>query len=187
MINTSKARLVLFVAAALHLILLGYLSTIEFRREIDTLKVGSFAVFDTITFTEYEAYFTVAFSFGILVLPFIIEKSRFLEDYPNEPPDADLEEGYTSKEAEEAVDRLFEYIKTHTLSTGVTLSAVGTFILFTLTTFLRNASTYNTRWQKDLTNELEFLHLPLLVIALTILAIGLALIGHHINKKRASR
>jgi hypothetical protein len=187
MINAAKVRLVLVAATLFHLILLGYLTTIKFRHNIETLSVAGFAVFDIIRFTEIEAYFLVVFSFGILVFPVIIEQSGFLDDYPNEPPDPDLEGGYTRKDADEAVDRLFGYLKTHTLSTGVKLSVMGAAILCILAVFLRNASTYNNAWQQYLTNELEFLHFPLLVLALALLTVGLALIGRHITRKRASR
>jgi hypothetical protein len=183
MINTTRIRYVLVAATVLHLILLACLATSEFRHDV-RLPFAGFAFFGTIAFTDYEAYFAVAFSLGIIVVPFIIDKSGFLNNYPDEPPDADLEGGYTNKEAEEHIDRLVGYIRNHTLSTGIVFSSLGTFMLCMLTAYLRDETAYNTGWQKELTKSFGHLNLPLLLLALAILVIGVALIGLYINRKR---
>lgn len=185
MINTAKLRNVLVVATVIHLILLACFIVIEFRHDI-RLAVAGFSVFGTIAFTDYEAYFTVAFSLGILVVPFVIEKSGFLDNYPDEPPDDDLEGGYTDKEAEKHIGRLAGYIKNRTLSTGISLSVLGTLMLLAMAAFLRDEMAYSTSWQKQFTKTFGHLNLPILVLALAILAIGIALILQCINKKRTS-
>jgi len=77
---TTKRRIVLFVATALHLFLLGILLTIEFEWQIFVFDFGMIIV------TEDTAFVAVAFSFAIFVFPFIIYESGFLDNYPDEPP-----------------------------------------------------------------------------------------------------
>ena len=64
--STTKKRIVLIVATALHLFLLGILLTIEFEWQIFVFDFG------TIIVTEGTAFVAVAFSLGILVVPFLI-------------------------------------------------------------------------------------------------------------------
>ena len=184
-INITKKTCILVVAIIIHLGLLAYLATINFEHTI-RIPTSELTIFGSIAFTNYEAYFVIAFSLGILVVPYFIEKTGFLNNYPDEPPDADLTGGYTDEEAERDIDRLVGYTRNHTLSMGVSISAVGTFMFLTLSAYLRDEAAYSTGWQKAIAKSFEHLSLPFLFVALAVLVIGVALIGQYINKKRAS-
>jgi len=123
---TTKRRIVLIVATAMHLILLGILLTIEFEWQIFVVDFG------TIIVTEGTALVAVAVSLAIFVLPFVIDESGILDNYPDEPPDPDMEGGQTVEEAEESFDRFIEnvnrridYINRHALPIGLILTIIG--------------------------------------------------------------
>ena len=133
----------LVAAVIFHSILLAYLAVTEFEHMIK-LPVAEFTLFGSIAFTDYEAYFAVAFSLGILVVPYVAEKTGFLNNYPGEPPDADLLGGYTDEEATRDMDRLVGYTRNHLLPMGVSFSALGAFMLSILSFYLRDQAAYNT-------------------------------------------
>lgn len=184
MINTAKLRYVLATAVVLHMVLLAGLTVIRFQHDI-RLSVAGFPVLGTIAFTNYEAYFAVTFSLSIIVVPYITVKSGFLDNYPGEPPDKDLEGGYTDEEAEEHIGRLAGYIKNRAIPFGISLSVLGTCMLLGIVTLLRDETVYSTSWQKQFTKTFGHLNLPILVLALTSLVIGIAVIVHQMKRKRA--
>ena len=95
--NTTKVRIVLGVATIIHLILIGYFLWMkiaqmpEFGWEIKALVIGSFTIFEKFNLTSYNAFFITLISFGIFVLPFIIDESGILDNYPEEPTTPDVE------------------------------------------------------------------------------------------------
>ncbi len=97
--NTDKLRTVLLVATIIYLILLGYFLWINFAQmpelgwEIRALVIGSFTIFNTLNLTTYTAFFITLISFGIFVLPFVINESGILGNNQNKPPEPDIIEG----------------------------------------------------------------------------------------------
>jgi len=187
--NTTKIRIVLVVATAIHLFLLGYLLWIKIAR-MSAFEWQIFVFdFSTIIVTEGTAFVTVAFSFAIFVFPFIIYETGFLDNDPDEPPDPDVEGGQTVEEAEEAFDRFVEnvnrridYVNRHALPIGSILIIIGFSIIGVANVYLQGEGAYWHEWQKEITRNYRFLALPLGLIALSSLIIGLALIGLYIHR-----
>jgi len=180
---TTKRRIVLIVATALHLILLRILLTIKFEWQIYVFDFG------TIIVTEGTAFVAVAFSFAIFVVPFIIYETGFLDNYPDEPPDPDVEGSQTVEEAEESFDRFIEYVNRridyvnrHTLPIGLILTIIGICILMVVSVYLQGEGAYWHEWQKEITRNYAFLNLPLGLIAFSSLIIGFALIGLYLHR-----
>ena len=89
--NTNKRRTVLATATIIYLIMLGYFLWINFAQmpelgwEIKALVIGSFTLFNTLNLTTYTAFFITLISFGIFVLPLVINESGILDNQSNEP------------------------------------------------------------------------------------------------------
>ena len=88
-----KIRIVLTSAAVLFLVLIVYLLAVthEWRITAWVVKIQGeeFKISHKFAFTDSTAYFATLFSFGIFVLPFVIDESGILGNYPDEPPDTD--------------------------------------------------------------------------------------------------
>ena len=114
--NRTKIRIPLTSVTILFLILivyLMYLSYLDYYYEwtVEALIIGSFTFFSTFTFSSYSALFATLLIFGIFVLPFVINELGIIDNYPDEPPDAEVEGGYTIEEAEESFDRFAGFLK----------------------------------------------------------------------------
>jgi len=176
--NTTKVRIVLIVVTALYLFLLGILLTIEFEWQIFVFDFG------TIVVTEGTAFVTVAVSFAIFVIPFIIDESGILDNYPDEPPDPDMERGQSVEEAEESLDRFIAYVNRNTFSIGIPLTIIGICFMALPRFFLRDVKGYwNYETETWVTGQnFGYIRTPLLLIGIPLLIIGLALIGLHIRR-----
>jgi hypothetical protein len=196
--SKTKIRIILASVTVLFLILIGYLMITDYRWTVEALIVGSFAFFGTFTFTSYNALFVTLLSFGILVLPFVINELGILDDYHDEPPDSDVEKGQSIKEAEEQVDRLFGFLKSrfgsikkirnYPLPIGI-LSAILGGCLMTLPSFYLTDS--ELIWIPE-TEEwfvreyYGFIRGHLLLIGILLLVIGLILIIRYIRRNSQS-
>jgi len=109
--SKTKIRIILVSVTVLFLILIGYLMRIDQVWTVEALIVGSFAFFGTFTFTSYNALFVTLLSFGIFVLPFVINELGILDDYHDEPPDSDVEKGPTVQDAEKSFNRFAGFLK----------------------------------------------------------------------------
>lgn len=93
--NKTKKRIVLILAIIIFLILLGYLLATKAEWTVEAWIIENsdefYTIFGTFTITNYNAFLASLLSFGILVLPFAIAESGILDNYPNEPPDPDVE------------------------------------------------------------------------------------------------
>ncbi len=93
----TKVKTVIVVAVTIYLLLLGYLLWIEamhmpkFEWEVRALVVFNHVIFGTFTFANYNVFLATLFSFGFFVLPFAIQESGILDNYPDEPLDPDVE------------------------------------------------------------------------------------------------
>jgi len=135
--STTKIRIMLASVTVLFLILIRYLMRIDYEWTVEALTVGSFAFFGTFTFTSNTALFATLLIFGIFVLPFVINELGILDNYPNEPPDADVEKGPTVQDAEKSFNRFVGFlksrfgsikrIKNYTLPTGIILTILGSY------------------------------------------------------------
>jgi hypothetical protein len=114
--SKTKIRIVLASVTVLFLILIGYLIYLnyldyDYEWTVEALIIDSFAFFGTFTFTSYSVLFVTLLSFGVFVLPFVINELGILDNYSDEPQDTDVEEGQTIEEAEEQFDRFVGFLK----------------------------------------------------------------------------
>ena len=185
--STTNKRILLIVATALYLFLLGILLKIEFEWQIFMFDFG------TIIVNAGTAFLAIAFSFALFVFPFIIIETGFLDNYPDEPPDLDVKGGQTIAEAKESFDRFVEnvnrridYVNRHALSIGLALTIIGICILVLGSVYLRGEGAYWYEWQKEITRNYEFLGPTLGLIAFSSLIIGFALIVLYLYRYQYS-
>ena len=93
--NKAKIRIVLILAIVILLILLGYLLATKDEWTVEAWIIENhdefYTIFGTFTIANYNAFFASLISLGIFVLPFAIAESGIFNNYPNEPPDPDVE------------------------------------------------------------------------------------------------
>lgn len=193
--NTTKIRVVLIAVTILYLILIGYLMIINYEWTVQALIIGSFGLYGTFTITSCSALFTTLLTFGIFVLPFVINELGILDGYPDGQPD-DLEmEGQTIQDAEESFDRFITFlkrrfgplkkIKNYTLPLGITLTILGScFIGLPQFLFIDGPWTYDPKAEIWFIKDYKgFIRGQLLLIGLLFLVIGLILIIQYIRRR----
>ena len=189
--SKTKKRIVLTLVSIPFLILIGYLlylSSIDYIYEwtVEALIIGSFAFFDTFTFTKNNVLFVTLLTFGIFVLPFVIKESGILDNYTDEPPDADVEGGHTIEEAEESFDRFAGFlksrfdpinkIKNYALPIGITLAILGGCLITLPSIFLIDSEPiFTPETEEWLLKDYGFIRGQLLLIGVTFLIIVLTL------------
>jgi len=165
---------------------------------VEALIVGSFAFFGTFTFTSYNALFVTLLSFGIFVLPFVINELGILDNYSDEPPDSDVEKGPTVQGAEKSFNRFAGFlksrfgsinkIKNYGLPIEITLTILGGCLMVLPSLFLIDSP---QRWNPEteewfIKNYYVFIRGQLLLIGILLLAIGLILIIRYIRRNSQS-
>ena len=128
----------------------------------------------------------------------MIKESGILDNYPDEPPDADVEVGYTIEEAEESFDRFVGFlkrqfgsinkIKNYGLPIEITLTILGSCLMVLPSLFLIDSP---QRWNPEteewfIKNYYVFIRGQLLLIGILLLAIGLILIIRYIRRNPQS-
>ena len=197
--NANKIRIMLITVTAIYIILIVYLMVTDYEWTVRALIIEafdpSFGFYETFTISNYSAMFAALLSFGIFVLPFVINESRILDNYTREQP-ADLEEGQPIDGAEESFDRFVVFLKRQfgsikkinkfTLPMGITLTILG-ICLVRLPYFLF----IDGPWTLDPKTETEFIkdykgfiRGQLLLIGILLLVIGLILIIYYIRRRR---
>ena len=138
--NIIKIRVVLTIVTAIYLVLIGYLIYFdhepwEFKALIIEDFDQIFAFYPKFSLTSYDVIFATLIVFGIFILPFVINELGFLDSYPDEHLEDLVEEGQSSKKAENQTDRsaasfkrrfdVIKKIKNYTLTIGVTITTLG--------------------------------------------------------------
>jgi len=201
--SKTKIRIILASVTVLFLILIGYLMYLnyldyEYEWTVEALTIGSFDFFGTFTFTSYNALFATLLIFGIFVLPFVINESGILDNYPDESPDADVEGGYTIEEAEEHLDRFAGFLKrrfgsikkirNYSLPIGITSAILGGCLITLPSIFLTDSEPiWIPETEEWLVREYHgFIRGHLLLIGIILLVIGLILIIRYIRRNSQS-
>ena len=197
--NTTKIRIVLIAVIILYLISIGYLMSIDYEWTVRALIVGSLGFYGTFTISSYSALFATLLTFGIFVLPFVINKSGILDDYPDGQPD-DLEmEGQTFEDAEESFDRFVAFlkrrfgpikkIKNYALPIGIPLTILGSCLMgLPHFLFIDGPWTYDPKAEIWFIKDYKgFIRGQFLLIGLLFLAVGLILVIHHIRIAETQR
>ena len=206
--NTTKIRVVLTVVTILHLILIGYLMSIDHEWTVLPLITDdqSFAFYYGFSISSNGVFFVSLFLFGIFVLPFIFAETGFLDDSPNEQVHNLEEEGYTIEETEESFDRFVAFlknrfvplkrikkfknytlqIKNYTLPLAITFTILGSFLVI-LPSFIfidgprvriHETGKFFTKYYRG------FLRGQLLFIGI-LLIVGFTLIIHYIRRRHS--
>ena len=197
--NTTKIRIMLITITALYIILIGYLMAINYEWTVRALIIElfdpSFGFYESFTISSYSAMFAALLSFGVFVLPFVINESGILDDYPSEQP-ADLEEGQSIEGAEEAFDRFVAFlkrqfgtikkIKKFTLPIGITLTILGSCLVrLPVFLFIDGPWTWDSKAEIGFIKDYKgFIRGQLLLIGILLLVIGIILIIHYIRRRR---
>ncbi|MBA7640209.1 hypothetical protein ES703_47874 [subsurface metagenome] len=196
--SKTKIRIALTSVTILFLILIGYFMITDYRWTVEALIIGSFAFFGTFTISSYSALFATLLIFGIFVLPFVINELGILDNYPDEPPDADVERGYTIEKAEESFDRFSGFlkrqfgsinkIKNYTLPIEITSAILGGCLIGLAQFFLIDSQLiWNPKTETWVVEEYYgFIRGQLLLIGILLLAIGLILIIRYIRRNPQS-
>jgi len=196
--SKTKLRIVLVAVSVLFLILIGYLLYFsyldyDYRWTVEALIIGSFAFFGTFTFTSYNALFVTLLSFGIFVLPFVINELGILDNYPDEPPDSDVEKGPTVQGAEESFNRFAGFLKNrfasikkirnYPLPIGITSAILGScFIGLPQFLLIDSPQIWNPKTETWIVEEYYgFIRGHLLLIGILLLVVGLILIIRYIR------
>lgn len=199
--NTNKIRIVLIIMTALYIILIGYLIAIDQEWTIRALIIEaesfdpSFGFYETFTISSYNALFATILSFGIFVLPFVINELGILDNYPNEQP-THLDEGQSIEDAEAAFDRFAAYlkrrfgatskIKKFALPMGIALTILGSCLVgLPYFLFIDGPLSWDLKTETLFITEYKgFIRGKLLLMGLLFLVIGLILIIHYIRRRR---
>ena len=137
--NTTKIRVVLIIVTAIFLILIGYLMYVNEEWEIKSLIIEEFdqifAFYPTFILKSNDIMFATLATFGLFVLPFVINELGLLDDYPDEQLEDLGEEGQTIEKTEDQLDKFARFlkrqfgilkkIKNYTLPIGITLTVFG--------------------------------------------------------------
>jgi len=196
--NTTKIRILLITMTILYLIPIGYLMSIDCEWTVRALIIGSLGFYGTFTITSYSALFATLLTFGIFVLPFVINESGILDHYPDEQP-ADIEmEGQTFEDAEDSFDRFAAFlkrrlspikkIKNYALPIGIPLTILGSCLVgLPHFLFIDGPWTYDPKAEIWFIKDYRgYIRGQFLLIGLLFLAVGLILVIHHIRHRRNS-
>jgi len=198
--SKTKIRIVLASVTVLFLILIGYLSYLnyldyDYEWTVEALIIDSFAFFGTFTFTSYIVLFVTLLSFGVFVLPFVINELGILNNYSGEPQDTNVEEGQTIREAEEQFDRFVGFlkrrfgsinkIKNYALPVEITSAILGGCLMVLPSLFLIDSPlTWDSKTETWIVKEYYgFIRGQLLLIGISLLIIGLIVIGLYIHRR----
>jgi len=202
--NRTKIRIALTSVTILFLILIGYLIYLNYLDYDYEWTVRAFiiedfdqifAFFGTFTISSYNAFFVTILSFGILILPFVINELGILDDHPNKQLEDLKEEGQSIEEAEDQLDRFAGFlkrrfgpikkIKNYTLPIGITLTILGGCLMVLPSRFLIDSPlTWNFKTETWIVKEYYgFIRGQLLLIGISLLIIGLIVIGLYIHRR----
>jgi hypothetical protein len=197
--NTTKIRVVLTAVTILCLILIGYLMATDYEWTIRAFIIEDFdqifAFYGTFTLSSYSAMFATLLTFGIFVLPFVINESGILDDHPNKQLEDLEEEGQSIEKAEEQLDRFAGFlkrrfgpikkIKNYTLPIGITLTILGSCFIGLPHFFLIDSpQIFDPKTEELFRKDYKgFIRGQLLLIGLLFLVIGLILIIHYIRAR----
>jgi hypothetical protein len=196
--NKTKIRIVLASVSVLFLILIGYFMITDYRWTVEALIVGSFAFFGTFTISSNTALFVTLFTFGIFVLPFVINELGILDDYPDEPPDSDVEKGPTVQDTEKSFNRFAGFLKSrfgsikkirnYSLPIGITSAILGSCFIGLPHFFLIDSpQIWNPKTETwNVEKYYGFIRGHLLLIGISLLVTGLILIIRYRRRNSQS-
>ena len=202
--NTTKIRAVLIAVTVIFLMLMGYLTTIDYEWTVQPLIIDPFAFYYGFTISSYNAFFATLLTFGIFVLPIVIAETGLLDGYPDEQIDNSDEEGYTIDEAEKAFDRfaaflkrrfgLIKKIENYTLPIGLAFTVFGSCLVgLPYFYFIDGPLTWDPKTELWFIKDYKgFIRGPLLLIGILFLVIGLVLMflfrrSKQPNPKKATK
>ena len=193
--NTTKIRIVLIIVTAIYLILIGYLMYVNDEWEFKALIIEEFdqifAFYPTFILTSYDIMFATLVTFGIFVLPFVINELGFLDDYPDEQIEDLGEEGQTIEKTEDRFDKsagflkrrfgIIKKIKNYTLPIGITLTVFGSCFIGLPYFFLIDSQRIPHHETGDLFREVYYGYIrgQLFLIGILLIIIGIILIRLH--------
>jgi MFS family permease len=196
--NTTKIRIMLIAVSLLYLISIGYLMSIDCEWTVRALIISSFGFYVTFTISSYSALLATLLTFGIFVLPFVINESGILDNYPDEQPDDFEMERQTVEDAEATFDRFAAFlkrrlspvkkVKNYTLPIGASLTILGGCLVgLPHFLFIDGPWTYDPKAEIWFIKDYKgFIRGQLLLIGLLFLAVGLILVTHHMRHRRNS-
>ncbi len=197
--NTTKIRIVLIAVALLYLPLIGYLITIDYEWTVQALIIESFqpsfAFYGTFTVSSYNALFGTLLTFGIFVLPFVVNESGILNHYSGEPVTDLCAEGQSIESAEDSFTRLVAFlkrrlgrIKNYALPIGLSLALLGSCLVgLPYFLFIDGPLTYDLETEIWFIKDYKgFIRGQLMLFGLLFLLIGVILIGVYIRRARHS-
>ena len=201
--NTTKIRVVLIAVSALYLILIGYLMAIDYEWTVQPLiiELDDYPLLGFhygFTISSYSALFVTLLIWSILVLPFLIAETGFLDDSPDEQAHNLEEEGYTREEAEESFDRFVAFlkrrlgpitkIKNYTLPIAITFTLLGSCLaVIPYFLFIDGPPTLDPKTETWFIKDYKgFIRGQLFLIGILLLVIGIILIIHYIRRRRHS-
>jgi hypothetical protein len=196
--NKTKIRIALASVAVLFLILIGYFMVIDYEWTVEALVIGSFAFFSRFTISSNTALFATLLIFGIFVLPFVINELGIFDNYPDEPPDSDVEKGPTVQDAEKSFNRFAGFLKSrfgsinkirnYSLPIEITSAILGGFLITLPSIFLTDSEPiWIPETEEWFVREYYgFIRGHLLLIGILLLIVGFILIIRYIRRNSQS-
>ena len=198
--NTTKIRVVLIIITAIYLILIGYLMYVNQEWTIEALIIEEFdqifAFYPEFTLTSYAILFATLLTFGIFVLPFLINELGFLDDYPDDQLEDLGEGGQTIEKTEGQFDKfgrflrrrfvIIKKIKNYKLPIGVTLTVFGSCFTVLPYFFLKDSQQITDPETEIQFREIYYGYLrgQLFLIGIILIIIGIILIWLHFRRVR---
>lgn len=202
--NTTKIRILLTAVTITYMILIGYLMSINCEWKVQALIIESFnptfGFYEAFTVSSYGAMFATLLVFGIFVLPFVINESGILDDYPDGQNDDLEDERQTIEDAEKSFNRFVPFlkgrfdtikkIKKYTLPIGITLTILGSCLVGLPYFLLKDGPlTYDPKTEIWFIKDYKgFIRGQFLLLGLLFFVLGIILImrGHRHHKSQTN-